>query len=151
MIIWDRLMVQKTITEQRLLFDSEGLDQGDCLKEGHCAMTFSRGRAQTSLSSHGPHLYPDVLLTLYRTFCLVSRAPGSLFSRALCVADTLPLSLAHCCTLFISSEAQCVKYWVHCIRLFFGGDQIIPYLSHSGLLQECGDILARYVLETSSF
>lgn len=24
-------MVQKTITEQRLLFDSEGLDQGDCL------------------------------------------------------------------------------------------------------------------------
>lgn len=144
-------MMQKTITEQRWLFHSEGLDQGDCLKEGHCAMASSMGRAQTSPSSHEPHLYPNVLLTLYRM--LLSCFKCSLFSvfMSLVCGRHIAPSIAHFCILFISSEAQGVKYGVQCIRLFFGGDQIIPYLSHFGLLQECGDILARYILETSSF
>lgn len=71
-------MMQKTITEQRWLFHSEGLDQGDCLKEGHYAMASSMGRAQTSPSSHEPQLYPNVLLTLYRM--LLSCFKCSLFS-----------------------------------------------------------------------
>lgn len=51
----------------------------------------------------------------------------------------------------VSSVTQRVQYWVQCIRLFFQGDQITPYLSHFPPFQECGDILACHILETSPF
>lgn len=80
-------MVQKTITEQRLLFDSEGLDQGDCL-----CHDIQQGQSTdlpvipwaSSLSRRSAHSVQDALSCV--------QGSCSLFSRALRVADTLPLS-----------------------------------------------------------
>lgn len=147
MTVWDKLMLQKRA--KMCCFHSGDLSQGECLKDGHCAVTSSMARAES----------PFILSTSIQTFCLLCTGCSFLVYDVLCtlvseglwVADTLPLSSAHFCALFVSSVTQRVQYWVQCIRLFFQGDQITPYLSHFPPFQECGDILTCHILETSPF